>query len=61
MIGLVLVTHGRLAAEFAAAAQTSGVKLTPGAAFAMDHTAPRSVRICLGPAPTGEILRDGRN
>jgi len=46
-------------AEFAAAAQSNGVKLTPGAAFAMDHTAPRAVRLCLGPAPSHEVLRDG--
>ena len=45
--------------ESGAAAQTTGVRLTPGAAFAMDHTAPRAVRLCLGPAPSHEILRDG--
>src|SRR5439155_13667260 len=55
---LSLPPHWR-PAEFAAAAQSSGVKLTPGAAFAMDHTAPRAVRVCLGPAPSREALRDG--
>jgi DNA-binding transcriptional MocR family regulator len=47
------------APEFAAAAQANGVKLTPGAAFAMDHAVPRAVRASLGPAPSQEALRDG--
>jgi DNA-binding transcriptional MocR family regulator len=47
------------AAEFAAAAHTVGVKLTPGPAFAMDHAAPRAVRATLGPAASQDALRDG--
>jgi DNA-binding transcriptional MocR family regulator len=47
------------ASEFAAAAQANGVRLTPGTAFAMDHTSPRAVRATLGPASSREALRDG--
>jgi DNA-binding transcriptional MocR family regulator len=57
-VWLMLPGHWRTA-EFAAAAQTTGVKLTPGAAFAMDHTQPRAVRVCLGPPPSRDILKDG--
>jgi DNA-binding transcriptional MocR family regulator len=46
-------------AEFAAAAQANGVKVTPGAAFAMDQTTPRAVRANLGPASSREALREG--
>ena len=47
------------ASEFAAAAQTSGLKLTPGTAFAMNPASPDKVRVCLGPAPSQHSLRAG--
>jgi DNA-binding transcriptional MocR family regulator len=47
-------------ADFASAAQAIGIKVTPGAAFAMDPAAPHhAVRACLGPAPSHIMLRDG--
>jgi DNA-binding transcriptional MocR family regulator len=55
---LTLPQHWR-ASEFAAAAQSDGVRLTPGAAFAMDHTQPRAVRISFGCPPTREVVKDG--
>ena len=47
-------------ADFASAAQAIGIKVTPGSAFAIDPMAPhQAVRVCLGPAPSRIMLRDG--
>ena len=46
--------------EFAAMAQSQGVKVTPGPAFAVDRTAPhQAVRLCIGSPPSTERLRQG--
>lgn len=47
-------------AEFAAAAQAIGIKVTPGSAFAMDpHADHHGFRAGLGPAASHEALRQG--
>jgi DNA-binding transcriptional MocR family regulator len=55
-VWLTLPAHWR-PVEFAAAAHTKGVRLTPGPAFAMNHAAPNAVRASLGPAASKEALR----
>jgi DNA-binding transcriptional MocR family regulator len=46
--------------DFASAAQAIGIKVTPGSAFAVDPGVPhQAVRVCLGPAPSRILLRDG--
>ena len=44
----------------ALAALSSGIKVTPGTAFAMDPTVQQNaVRACFGPAPSREAVREG--
>lgn len=46
--------------DFTAAALTDGLKVTPGTAFAMDPSVQQNaVRVCFGPAPSAEAVRDG--
>jgi DNA-binding transcriptional MocR family regulator len=45
--------------DFAAAALTAGIKVTPGTAFAMDPSVQQNaIRACFGPAPSQEAVRD---
>jgi DNA-binding transcriptional MocR family regulator len=45
--------------DFAAAALTAGIKVTPGTAFAMDPTVQQNaIRACFGPAPSQDAVHD---
>ena len=45
--------------DFAAAALTAGIKVTPGTAFAMDPAVQQNaIRACFGPAPSQESVSD---
>jgi DNA-binding transcriptional MocR family regulator len=45
--------------DFAAAALTAGIKVTPGTAFAMDPAVQQNaIRACFGPAPSQDVVRD---
>jgi len=60
MFGWLTLPHRWRPTEFAALAQSRGVKVTPGPAFAVDRSAPQQgVRLCIGPAPSLERLKQG--
>jgi len=60
MFGWLTLPHHWRPTEFAALAQSQGVKVTPGPAFAVDRSAlQQGVRLCIGPAPSLERLRQG--
>jgi DNA-binding transcriptional MocR family regulator len=42
--------------RFQQEALSAGVAVTTGEPFAVDGAAPEAIRVCLGPAPTRELL-----
>ena len=60
MFAWVTLPERWVPSEFAALAQARGVKITPGAAFAVDRTAPHhAVRLCIGAPSIGRAAASG--